>query len=83
MVQWGILMVVVMKRNKKKLCPPSVGVYVPFVVESARRYKCGQVQSAQEYIMYLDTDVIRAAPKCSLQRERAFKPSYYTVVIMF
>jgi len=27
-----------------------------FVVESARRYKCGQVQSAQEYIMYLDTD---------------------------
>jgi len=25
-------------------------------VESARRYKCGQVQSAQEYIMYLDTD---------------------------
>jgi len=29
---------------------------VPPVVKSARRYKCGQVQSAQEYIMYLDTD---------------------------
>jgi len=27
-----------------------------FVVESTRRYKCGQVQSAQEYMMYLDTD---------------------------
>jgi len=29
-----------------------------FVVESARRYKCGQVHSAQEYIMYLDTDAL-------------------------
>jgi len=45
-------MVIVMKINRKKLCLLSVG----FVVESARRYKCGQVQSAQEYIMYLDTD---------------------------
>jgi len=27
-----------------------------FVVERARRYKCEQVQSAQEYIIYLDTD---------------------------
>jgi len=44
-----------MKRNKKKLCPPSVGVYVPPVVESATMYKGGQVQSAQEYILYLDT----------------------------
>jgi len=26
------------------------------VVESARRYKCRSVQSAQEYMMYLDTD---------------------------
>jgi len=25
-------------------------------VESARRYKCRSVQSAQEYMMYLDTD---------------------------
>jgi len=25
-------------------------------VESARRYECRSVQSAQEYIMYLDTD---------------------------
>jgi len=24
-------------------------------VESATMYKCGQVQSAQEYIMYMDT----------------------------
>jgi len=47
-----------MKFKKKKLCPPSVGVYVPPVVGSARRYKCGHVQSAQEYIMYLDTDDI-------------------------
>jgi len=54
MLQWGILlMVVVMKRNRKKLCPPSVGVYVPPFVESATMYemesatKCGLVQSAQ------------------------------------
>jgi len=26
------------------------------VVESARRYECRSVQSAQEYMMYLDTD---------------------------
>jgi len=25
-------------------------------VESARRYECRSVQSAQEYMMYLDTD---------------------------
>jgi len=53
MVQYGILLVVVvMKINIKKLCPPSVG----FVVESARRYECRSVQSVQEYMMYLDTD---------------------------
>jgi len=27
-----------------------VGVYGPPVVESATRYKCGQVQSAQAYV---------------------------------
>jgi len=32
------------KKLTKNLCPPSVGVYVPPVVESARRYKCGHVQ---------------------------------------
>jgi len=44
-------MIYVMKINRKKVCPPSVGVYVPPVVESARRYKCGQVQNAEEFIM--------------------------------
>jgi len=38
------------ERKRKKLCPPSVGVYVPPVVESATMYKCGQVQNAEEYI---------------------------------
>jgi len=44
-------MVVVMKKNRKNVVPPSVRVYEPPGVESARRYKCGQVQSVQEYIM--------------------------------
>jgi len=54
MVQYGILlMVVVMQINRKKVVPPhSWG----FVVESARRYECRSVQSAQECMMYLDTD---------------------------
>jgi len=46
-------MVVVMKINRKKVVPPHPW---GFVVESARRYKCRSVQSAQEYMMYLDTD---------------------------
>jgi len=54
MMQWGILlMVVVMKINRKKVVPPhSWG----FGVESAMMYKCRSVQSAQEYTMYFDTD---------------------------
>jgi len=45
-------MVVVMKINRKNFVPPIPG---GLVVESARRYECRSVQSAQEYIMYLDT----------------------------
>jgi len=53
MVQKGILlMVVVMKINIKKSCAPHPW---GFVVESARRYECRSVQSALEYMMYLDT----------------------------
>jgi len=48
------LMVVVKKINRKKVVPPHPW---GFAVESARRYECRSVQSAQEYIMYLDTDV--------------------------
>jgi len=44
---------VVIKINRKKIVPPHPW---GFVVESARRYKCRSVQSAQEYMMYLDTD---------------------------
>jgi len=53
-MQWGILLiVVVIKIYKKTSCAPHPW---GFVVESARRYKCRSVQSAQEYMMYLDTD---------------------------
>jgi len=44
--------VVVMKINRKKLCPPSVGVCGG---ECQEVYECRSVQSAQEYMMYLDT----------------------------
>jgi len=75
-------MVVVMKKIEKYLCPPSVSVYVPPVVESARRYKCGQVQSAQEYIMYLDTDAHLSQPSSDIRIDvsvRRIAPILYIV----
>jgi len=44
-----------------------------FVVESARRYECRSVQSAQEYIMYLDTD----AQMCCLEVLSELEPTIY------
>jgi len=58
-----------------------VRVYVPPVVESATMYKCGQVQSAQEYIMYLETvalhlpGVIGIMSKTSCPRKQVHRPS--------
>jgi len=60
-----LLMVVVLKKIEKKLCFPSVGVYVPPVVESATIYKCGQVQSAEEYICRWILLILRVHPKNS------------------
>jgi len=57
------------EKNLKKVVP-SIRFFV--FVESARRYKCGQVQSAQEFIMYLDTDGAR---------EYNFAPLYITAYI--
>jgi len=59
MVQWGILlMIVVMKRNRK--------IVVPSIRGGLRASCCGECQevqvrtgtSAQEYIMQMDTDPI-------------------------
>jgi len=38
-----------------------------FVVESARRYECRSVQSAKEYIMYLDTDALSLTTLYSIE----------------
>jgi len=43
-------MVNLLKKIEFFLCPPSVGVHGPPVVESATRYKCGQEQSAEAYV---------------------------------